>query len=69
MDTKNEPAPTWEDIGTLAEAVFVLAKHADLPHDLMVELAGPSLRRLAIMTEQIMLDPHGESAHVAKAST
>lgn len=57
----SEQEPTWSDIGVVAEAVSVLTNRADLSHDLLVELAGPLLRRLAIMGDRIMLDPHGDS--------
>jgi hypothetical protein len=52
--------PTWTDVGAIAEAVFVLTRSADLPHDLLVELALPSIRRLALMGEQLLADPHGD---------
>jgi hypothetical protein len=56
-----ETEPTWTDIGTLAQAIAVLTTHADLSHDLLVELGGPLLRRLASMSDAIMRDPHGDS--------
>lgn len=59
MTDKREP--TWSEIGVIAEAVSVLTNREDLPHDLLVELTGPLLRRLAIMGERIIQDPHGDS--------
>ena len=53
--------PTWCDIGAVAESIYALTKHADLSHDLLVELAGPALRRLAVMGARIMTDPHGDA--------
>lgn len=57
----NEREPTWSEIGVIAQAVAVLINRADLSHDLLAELAGPLLRRLATMGERIMSDPHGDS--------
>jgi hypothetical protein len=59
--------PTWCDIGAVAESIYVLTKHADLPHDLLVELAGPAIRRLATMGERILTDPHGDSELAASS--
>jgi hypothetical protein len=37
-----------------------LTRGADLPHDMLVELALPSIRQLAVMGEQLLADPHGD---------
>jgi hypothetical protein len=66
VPSKHEP--TWTDVGAIAEAVFVLTRSADLPHDLLIELALPSIRRLAVMGEQLLADPHGDGEDMGMAS-
>jgi len=53
--------PTWTEVGAIAEAIVALTKHADLSHDLLIELALPAIRRLAAMGERLSTDPHGDS--------
>jgi hypothetical protein len=59
---RNKPnhEPTWDDVGAIASAIVALTRGADLPHDDIVELALPLIRRLAAMGESLLLDPHGD---------
>jgi hypothetical protein len=60
MPVPNNKEPTWDDAGAIAEAIVALTKHADLPHDMLVELALPAIRRLALVGDQLSTDPHGD---------
>lgn len=53
--------PTWHEVGSLCEAAHVLITRADLSHDLLVEMASPMLRRVGLMHQELLLDPHGDS--------
>jgi hypothetical protein len=44
----------------MASAIVALTRGADLPHDDLVELGLPLIRRIAAMGEQLMTDPHGD---------
>jgi hypothetical protein len=59
--------PTWDDVGAIAGAILSLTRGADLPHDMLVELALPSIRRLAVMGEQLLADPHGDGENMGMA--
>lgn len=53
--------PTWCDVATLARAVATLTGDADLTHDMLVGLAAPIVRSMAVIVAVLETDPHGDS--------
>ncbi len=52
--------PTWDMIGSLAHAVFMLTQ-ANITHDQLVRLAGPIIREIESMREIMESDPYGDA--------